>query len=171
MKLIGLAARGRVFAALGLIGIILFAGCSGRPRNVARKVTGKVTLGGEPLAKAIVTFVPVEKGSPSYGVTDETGSYNLVWGSSRNRTIEGAQIGEHLVQISTKAEEDKDADTPIVGRPEKVPLKYRQEGGQPKVTVKRGSNTLDIALEPGPVEPLTPKAKGTKRGAKVEPGC
>src|SRR6267378_1545077 len=87
-----------------IIALLLFApaGCSGRPKNIARRVTGKVTLGGQPLAGAIVVFTPVEGGSPSMGKTDENGSYKLIWArSGSGRSIEGAQIGENSVSIST----------------------------------------------------------------------
>jgi hypothetical protein len=149
-------------------------GCSRRPKNVARSVTGKVTLGGQPLPNAVISFTPkAEKGSPSYGVTDASGNYSLKWGRSGGRDIEGAQIGEHIVGISTMVEEDITSDPPTPASPEKVPFKYRQEGGILTTTVNRGSNTINFDLEPGPVEPPKPKtkAKGPQRGPKVEPGC
>lgn len=146
-------------------------GCSGRPKNVARKVTGKVTLGGQPLANALVQFTPTaEKGSPSFGVTDESGNYSLVWSQKRGSKIEGAQIGENVVRITTLVEADPTSEPPVAGSPEKVPYKYRQEGGYPKVTVNKGSNTIDIALDAGPVEPPQPKTKGRGR-RPVSPDC
>jgi hypothetical protein len=166
-----LAPRRAVIAALSLGLLLLALGCSGRPKNVARRVTGKVTLGGQPLAKALVTFSPTDKGSPSFGVTDDAGVYTLTWAQKRGAKIEGAQIGEHVVLITTMGEGDPDATPPIAASPEKVPYKYRQEGGVPKVTVKKGSNTIDIALDPGPVEPPQPKTKGGKTGRRVDPGC
>jgi hypothetical protein len=157
-------------AVLLLFAVVLVVGCSGRPRNFATKVTGKVTLGGQPLAGALVTFTPVEGGSPSFGRTNENGEYNLVWSKVGRRTIEGAQIGEHVVTITTYQEGDPDADPPIPAVPEKVPLKYRQEGGQLKATVQKGVNTIDFALEPGPVDAPQPKGKG--KGLPRRPsGC
>jgi hypothetical protein len=138
----------------------LFAvvGCSGRPRNVARKVSGKVALGGQPLANALVTFTPAN-GSPSFGRTDAEGNYNLIWSSQRGRPIEGAQIGEHTVTITTFQFGDPTAKTPRADVPEKVPYKYRVESGQLTATVKPGANVVDFALEAGPVEPPQPKGK------------
>src|SRR5262249_1455672 len=64
------------------------AGCSSRPKNVARSVTGKVTLGGQPLAGASVGFIPLEGGNPAAGMTDESGNYKLIWGRSGRQIIE-----------------------------------------------------------------------------------
>jgi hypothetical protein len=141
----------RYLPVLAIVGLQLsILGCSSRPKNVARKVTGTVTLGGQPLAKARIKFTPLEGGSPSTGITDESGNYSLIWAFSRGRRIEGAQIGEHAVEISTMDQ----------GKGEKVPYKYRDKE-MPKATVKAGSNSIDFALEPGPVEPPPPpKTKG-----------
>jgi len=80
------------------------AGCSLTPRDVV-PVSGQVTLGGEPLAGATVTFQPVAAGSEpapgvsgSVGKTDGAGRYSL-------RVIEpdvpGALIGKHIVTITS----------------------------------------------------------------------
>lgn len=151
-----------------LLIVLLTGGCSGRPRNFAKKVSGRITLGGQPLAGAWVTFTPVEGGSPSFARTNENGEYNLVWAQVGGRSIEGAQIGEHVVTITTFQEGDPDADPPVPAVPEKVPLKYRQESGRLKATVQKGVNTIDFELEPGPVEAPQPKGKskpGIRRGA------
>jgi hypothetical protein len=151
------AQAGYVFCfACALLALI---GCSGRPKNVARSVTGKVTLGGQPLAGARVTFTPKEGGSPAMGKTDDAGAYSLVWSFTRGRKIEGAQIGENVVTISTYVEGAPKAKPPVAEVPEKVPYKYRFSE-PPTVTVKPGSNTIDIPLEPGPVDPPQPKTKG-----------
>jgi hypothetical protein len=139
--------------------VVLSTGCSGRPKNVARKVTGKVTLGGQPLAGAQIIFTPKEGGSPSMGKTDESGNYTMVWAQDRGRKIEGAQIGEHFVKISTFVEGAPGAKPPRQEVPEKVPFKYRAES-PPTATVKAGANTIDFDLEPGPVDPPQPKGKG-----------
>jgi hypothetical protein len=116
------------------------AGCGGSADLAS--VEGRVTLGSQPLADAEVTFAPVAgKGSPSYGRTDSDGNYSLVY----SRDDEGAEIGEHLVFISTYQEPDEDAETPTPGTPERVPVQYA--AGQ-KVEVKPGSNKLDFPLTP-----------------------
>jgi hypothetical protein len=157
--------RLKLGAAILLLACVVLAaaGCSGRPKNVARKVTGKVTLGGQPLAGAEIIFTPTEGGSPSVGKTDDTGSYTLVWAQYRGRKIEGAQIGEHVVRISTFVGAVPGAKPPIQEVPEKVPFKYRAES-PPTATVKGGANVIDFALEPGPVDPPQPKGKTKGKG-------
>jgi hypothetical protein len=131
---------------------------------VARSVTGTVTLGGQPLANARIKFIPKEGGSPSTATTDENGKFSMVWAYSRGRAIEGAQIGEHVVEITTFTPGSPKAKPPQPEIPEKVPYKYRDK--EPlSATVKAGSNTIDFALEPGPVDPPPPpKTKGKGRG-------
>jgi hypothetical protein len=138
------------------------AGCSGRPKNFASKVTGKVTLGGQPLAGASVIFTPTAEGSPSVGRTDENGDYTLLWGRRGRRGIEGAQIGEHIVRISTYMDAVPTAKPPRAEVPEKVPYKYRVDA-PPTVTVKAGANVIDIPLEAGPVDAPVAKGKGKKK--------
>jgi hypothetical protein len=152
----------RRLLALGVI-LVIVGGCSGRPKNVARSVRGKVTLGGQPLAGATVGFAPVEGGSTAVGQTDANGNYKLIWGRSGSRLIEGAQVGENTVNISTHVEGSPSAKPPRPEVPEKVPYKYRTAEGALKATVKRGSNVINFDLEPGPTEPPPPpkgKAKG-----------
>ncbi|HEY2411384.1 MAG TPA: hypothetical protein VGI40_04045 [Pirellulaceae bacterium] len=145
--------------------LVTGGGCSNRPRNVAKKVSGKVTVGGQPLANALVTFTPAN-GSPSFGRTDAEGNYNLVWSSQRGRSIEGAQIGEDTVTITTFQPGDPTAKPARAEVPEKVPYKYRQEGGYPKATVKPGANVIDFALDAGPTEAPQPKGKKGKGKGK-----
>jgi hypothetical protein len=128
---------------------------------VAKKVTGKITVGGQPLANALVTFTPAE-GSPSFARTDAEGKYNLIWSSQRGRSIEGAQIGDHTVTITTFQPGNPTAKPAQPEVPEKVPYKYREESGVLKATVKAGANVIDFALDAGPTEKPQPKGKKGK---------
>jgi hypothetical protein len=110
----------------------------------------------------MVGFAPVEGGSPAMGRTDQNGSYRLVWGRSGRRIIEGAEIGESTVMISTHVPEAPSAKPPKPEVPEKVPYKYRAEVPL-KATVKSGANVFNFDLEPGPVDPPQPKGKGKKK--------
>ena len=67
---LGQLACASLVIALSLTG----CGSDGPERGV---VTGKVTLNGDPLPNADVEFQP-EEGSPSYGMTDEKGRYDLM---------------------------------------------------------------------------------------------
>ena len=47
-----LSQRAQLVGFLLAVALMVVSGCSSRPKNVARKVAGKVTLGGQPLAGA-----------------------------------------------------------------------------------------------------------------------
>ena len=116
-------------------------GCGGPPSDQPDlgSVSGKVTVGGEPLANAQVTFTPTGEGRPSSDVTDSSGNYDLQYTLDSS----GAAIGEHVVTIGLVAdEEDYESDN------------ADESGGLPpaasdrsiKKTVEAGSNTIDIEL-------------------------
>jgi hypothetical protein len=156
-----IVARCSFLVGIALVLSIAATGCGGAKTPRLGRVTGKVTLGGQPLPDALVTFSPTEKGTQSAGKTGPDGTYTLVYG----RGINGAVIGEHTVTISTYVPEMEDPPSPAV--PEKVPLKYREGESLPKVAVKSGNNTLDFSLEPGPIEAPAAKTR-PKRDAT---GC
>lgn len=106
-----------------LLLLALAAGCGG---GAVAPVSGKVTLGGQPLPGAVVTFQPIrEDGAAvelagSIGKTDASGRYEL-------RLIEpdkpGAAVGKHRVSISTAtADPATDAQLPTG---ERIPPAWR----------------------------------------------
>jgi len=106
--------------------LVLFCSTLGCGSDGIALVAGRVTLRGQPLADASLTFQPLstaesrEPGVGSYGRTDSAGRYTL-------RRIEddrpGAQVGKHAVTIST-GQHQSDADgAKLVG--EKVPARFR----------------------------------------------
>lgn len=119
--------------------VLLIAGCGG-PANVG-VVTGVVTLDGQPLADARVTFQP-HVGSPSAGTTDTSGRYELRY----TRTRMGAAVGEHQVSISTFRGGNPDAEPPTERQPERVPARYNR-GTELTAVVRKGKNEIDFSLE------------------------
>jgi hypothetical protein len=88
--------RLEVCAALALlfVGMVVEAGCSdGLPKRVP--VAGKVTIDGQPLAKAMLTFYP-PTGRPSYATTDASGGFTLACFDDSD----GAQLGTHRVSVT-----------------------------------------------------------------------
>jgi hypothetical protein len=132
-------------------------------KNKLGRVSGKVTLGGQPLPDALVMFSGIQGGSPSAGRTDSSGNYTLVF----TKGVNGAEVGSHTVSISTYQPATEEPAKPEV--PEKVPLKYREGPDVLKAEVKSGSNTINFELQPGPVEAPQPKAgpKGKQKGPVV----
>ena len=67
---------------------------SNRPQTVA--VKGRVTLAGEPLAKATVSFQPDGKGNGAAGITDDGGTFTL----STFAAKDGAVPGKYKVTVT-----------------------------------------------------------------------
>ena len=122
--------------------ITLIAGCGYRNGPTLGTVTGLVTLNGKPLKAVNVVFTPKEKGSPSYGGTDNNGRYYMKFNSTRS----GVQVGSHSVQIENRTIETDDSGnplTPVNSIP--VPEKYTQPGAL-SAEVFPGTNELDFEL-------------------------
>ena len=91
--------------AIGCFWVVSFAitsGCESKPTADYGKlglvpVSGRVTLDGQPLAKAVVTFDDAEDGTFSFGHTDSGGYYKLRLDSDRM----GVKPGRKIVRIST----------------------------------------------------------------------
>jgi hypothetical protein len=135
-----------LFVIWSLFGLTALVGCGGES-NIG-EVGGTVTLDGNPLPDALVTFSPKSgAGSPSAGRTDTSGNYSL----SYTRDISGAELGEHIVRITTYQAGDPDAEPPTASVPEKVPLKYNHKSELTR-EVKPGTNDIDLELKSdGPV--------------------
>ena len=84
----------RPTALLAMILGLLLAGCpegaSGGKRVPVYTVTGKVTMGGGPLAGAIVSFAPTEGQPTAVGRSDDSGMYALTTYSSNDGAAKGA---------------------------------------------------------------------------------
>ena len=81
---------------------ICFVGCDTTPGMDYSKVelisvTGKVTLDGNPVPYAVVTFESIDTGSFSGGVADENGNYQLRFDVNQM----GVPPGKKLVKIGT----------------------------------------------------------------------
>lgn len=82
------------FVLVPLISLML-AGCGGSDRPSLAPASGVVTLNGEPVEGASLTFIPVAGGRPGSATTDAQGRYTI-------KTYEdtpGAIIGEHRVAV------------------------------------------------------------------------
>jgi hypothetical protein len=139
MKTVGKICLFHQLAVLCLV--VALAGCDSGPENIG-KVSGKVTLDGQPLPDAIVQFTTKDKTSTSAGTTDTNGNYTLYYVAD----IQGAEIGEHTVSITTFKSGDPSGDPPIPRVPEKVPAKYNMKT-ELTATVKAGRNSQDFELK------------------------
>lgn len=126
---------------IALLGLVGLCGCGGGGADVPDLggVTGKLTVNGQPLANAVVTFNPVADGRPSSGVSDSDGTYELMY------TVDnaGATIGQHSVVVTAGgAGGDYEGDAP-----EKTAgLPASASDGSIKQDVKAGDNQINIDL-------------------------
>lgn len=132
----------RIGALLIVQGAAL-CGCGGQgDRPPLGAVRGTVTLDGQPLADAQVTFAP-ESGRPSIGRTDSAGRYELTYVMA----TKGAKVGRHRVFVDwAPVDADvEDGRQKASARPT-IPARY---GRQSELTadVRGGANTFDFALE------------------------
>jgi hypothetical protein len=126
----------------------LSCGGGGRGPEIGR-VYGKVTLGGKPLPKASVQFVP-EQARMSAAITDDDGNYELVY----SRGTKGAVVGTHTVRVSTGVLNNETLG--IEAAPELVPAKYNTKTTL-KYEVKPGKNEINLDLD-AQGEIIQPKA-------------
>lgn len=140
---------------------IAVSGCSMKPQSDYGKVelltvTGTVTLDGEPLPEAVVTFEDTEFGAFSYGMTDAAGFYRLQFDSNKS----GCTPGTKRVEVSTtrkilglnteeegaapEGEEGGDGGPSKASSSERVPAKYNKES---ELIVEVTADKSDYPLE------------------------
>ena len=85
--------------AVAFVLLAVTIGCGGDDRVAT--VRGTVTLDGEPVGDASVTFMPKEGGRPAFGMTDADGAYEL----TTFKEADGAMVGNHLVTVTAFEEE------------------------------------------------------------------
>lgn len=108
------------------------------------QVGGTVRFGGKPLPGALVVFENPENGTFSFGRTDDTGKYALMFDSVKR----GVTKGRKTVRIRTAGsfgEGDPDARP---GGKELVPARYNSQSTL-TVEVTADSTSTDFDLDPG----------------------
>lgn len=141
----------------------LVVGCSksGTPTN---RVEGKILWNDQPVAGAVVNFVPVSDGAGNMavGMTDEKGNYVLTMPAEEFGT--GALVGSYKVTVTKIA-------SGAVGRPSittQLPGVYAETQSTPlKAEVVTGKNKFDFTLEgtspPPPVVKVPPSGPPQSR--------
>ncbi len=111
--------------------LVCIAGCE---TSEFAPVEGIVTLGGKPLANAVVMLAPVRGNGPGpfVGTTDNEGHYTL---GPKDNPGAGAGVGEYSIIIATVIS-DPDENAPIKVQKEVVPNRFRN--GSQKFTVPEG---------------------------------
>lgn len=148
-----------LFSVLFIVAVTLFIGCGPKGLSTAF-VEGVVTLDGQPLGGALVTFVPETKegGKAASGYADTAGVYHLT-SEGGGLAGEGAVPGTYVVtvtkvEIKTIPGVRNPSDPPSVKPTESVvqtvitPKTYASAASSPlKVTVAAGKNTIPLELK------------------------
>ncbi len=127
----------------------MLAGC-GQSIELGQ-VEGKVTAKGQPLANALVTFIPEVNGEAgrvrSMGMTDAEGCYRL----QTEKQQPGAVVGKHRVTVEDMAiySVPRSEDGTVLEHP---PVRFAASFSNPLKTelvhaVAAGSQTVDLQLE------------------------
>jgi hypothetical protein len=139
----------RVCTSVVVVGVALFvAGCGKNPHRLA-PVSGMVTMDGEPLANALVAFLPDTKPgakpSPtSRGETDKDGRYWLT--SSEDKP--GAVVGMSKVRIETKKSTGgSEGEGGVTLARETVPEKYNARTELTFEVPEEGTDAADFDLK------------------------
>lgn len=118
--------------------LVWLVGCGGPAHPDVGRVSGIVTLDGQPLPEATVMFQPTQ-GRASIATTDPAGKYSLLYLDG----VPGALLGSHKVIIRTEIP-GEDGQPPIAK--EKLPKKYHEQS-ELTAEVKPGSNTFNFELK------------------------
>ncbi|WDI42581.1 carboxypeptidase regulatory-like domain-containing protein [Bremerella sp. P1] len=116
-------------------------GCGGGEYDNLGEVSGKITLDGEPLKHAVITFQP-QGGRPAYGKTGEDGKYRMMYTGSQA----GATVGMNTVTITNGGEKRDEETGKIWFQKEQVPPKYNSKT-ELTYDVQAGSQTHDFELK------------------------
>ncbi|MBR9802873.1 MAG: carboxypeptidase-like regulatory domain-containing protein [Rubinisphaera brasiliensis] len=131
------ATRSGCCLAACLLALSCVTGCGGGDGPELATVSGTVTLNGQPLHGAVVTFLPKSGGRPAMANTDEDGHFKLNYSS----TEMGGVVGSNTVRVS-KQEAKPDGS----GQQELIPEKYNEQSSL-EYEVKPGRNDFEISLE------------------------
>ena len=144
----------RWMPAATILALLLSCGCGGPPRPDYGsldlcEVHGEVTLDGEPLAGALVLFEAVDR-SFSYGQTDDSGQYRLMFNSEKSGVSKGPKTvriwSSRAVPGADEMESDEDDPDARPKQPERVPARYNVRSAL-TVTVDEDSQTFDFDLK------------------------
>lgn len=116
--------------------LLVGAGCGevAKPIPKIAPVTGTLTLDGQPLAEANISFEARDGSGMYLGRTDTEGKYFLTDQRAGDR---GASLGEHRVRVEKPTEP---------GGPDTLPERYTR-GLELTATVTPGENTIDFDLK------------------------
>jgi len=141
-----------LFRVVLLMAVALLCGCNQQSGPPLARVSGLVTLDGQPVQGAGLEFI-ADAGGVAYGKSDNAGRYTMSFGNNR----QGAIVGKNLVRITA-------SDKVTVGdkkyeSTEIFPRKYNVDSQQ-YVEVAKGSNQFDFKCESAGFKPRQEISRG-----------
>ncbi|MFI4874615.1 MAG: carboxypeptidase-like regulatory domain-containing protein [Blastopirellula sp. JB062] len=115
------------------------AGCGNSEFADLSRVTGQVTMDGQPLAGVVVSYYPAS-GRPVKATTDDQGQYDLVY----IRDVRGAEPGQYKVEIK-KEFRPKTIEESRMKRASEIPARYNTNSTLTAEVVP-GENVIDFEL-------------------------
>ncbi len=154
----------RLLSFWGLVAIVLVcSGCGAKGKGLqVEYVEGVVTLDGEPVPKASITFIPTTDGpgvEAAAGYTDEKGVYKLTSGNGDPQ--KGAVAGDYKVIIS-KIDSKSLTEGQPYGQSTGYAVTYSQTHLLPEIYRSRKDTPLTATVKKG-------KNKGMNFELKSEP--
>jgi hypothetical protein len=142
-----------VFSCPAVLGVLLAVGCG--PGGYASAVNGVVTLDGKPLAGAVVTFHPDDKGPVAHGVSTDDGAYFVKTGANRI----GLAPGDYRVTVFALAESGgPPGSTPRL----LTPSRYSERAKTPlRFSIEAGRTEIDLPLESTADASQSPRSVGS----------
>ena len=147
----------KVTCFFSVLFIVAIAGCGPKGLRV-EYVEGIVTLDGDPVSEATVTFLPVTETPPmemATGTTDANGAYKL--SSVTGKATGGAVAGDYKVLVTKSTVDSSAGDVeygavrPIAKYTHLLPAPYRDPQHTPlQVTVQKGKNKIPLELKKNP---------------------
>jgi hypothetical protein len=129
--------------------VLMPAGCGGKGATV----TGRVTLGGQPVESGFVTFYPEDSQGTSVGVEIVNGEYSVpdIAPGKKRIFVNITDIVEPTHTNATKSREEANAERLAGAKRKKSkskqPASEKLDGNNKIVNVVSGSQQIDIPLE------------------------
>jgi len=152
-----------ILIGIGFLSVAVGCGPKGRTLRV-EYVEGVVTLDGQPVAGAMISFIPKNEGGKeetASGYSDERGVYKLT--SMNGNPERGAVEGEYIVTVSkieiVSPSTEGMSYEEVAASPERfqstqtqlLPVIYQNRNNTPlSATVNRGRNKIDLELLSNP---------------------
>ena len=133
----------RTLASVFILGFVLAIGCGPKGPELG-EVEGIITLDGEPVPDAVITYVPMFPDGvecKSSDKTDANGYYRIRY----NRERYGVKLGEYMVQASTR-DEVRQLDGSKKFIREVIPKVYWSIESPVIVNVEAGKNDLNLEM-------------------------